>query len=124
MVVTASLYLCFVGWAQQPSEKPKPVEDDSVVAGTVFRTPGFMLPGAQVEISLYTPEGETPKFKFKKTKLISNTAGEFALRVAGRPAVYIVVATAPGYTSQTKKAQVEGPAERTDVNFELEPVKK
>lgn len=97
---------------------------ESVVGGTVFRTPGFMLPGARVEITLVVAEGETAPFKFKRQAQVVNTAGEYAFRVPGTKATYSLTATAPGFTRQTKQGTIEGSGERIDVNFELEPDKK
>jgi hypothetical protein len=98
-----------------------------VIAGTVFRTPGFMLAGASVEISLVPHAPDQPpvaKVKFKKTKLTCNNAGEYAVPVPGVSAKYQLIASAPGFRSEIKTGQIDGPAERIDVNFELEPVKK
>lgn len=101
---------------------------DSVLAGTVFRKPGFMLPGATVEITLDPAssknEGDKSKVKFKRTRLTCNSAGEFAIRVPGQPATYLITARAEGFDTQTLRGEIAGPNERIDVNFELEPSKK
>jgi hypothetical protein len=112
------------GLAAQDSAAASKDSTDGLVAGTVFRVPGFMLPYAKVEIRLDAAEGEKPKVKFRRQTVDCNGVGEFAVRVPGEAAVYVVKASAPGYQPQTKKAQIDGPNERIDVNFELEPIRK
>jgi hypothetical protein len=91
-------------------------ESYSVVAGSVFREPGFALPGAEVTL---TPDAETvPKRKPHKLTFTTNTRGEFAFRVPAAPARYMISAAAKGYKSQQKEVETR-PEERIDVTFTL-----
>jgi hypothetical protein len=102
-------------------KKQKAAPESAVIAGTVFRTPGFALPGAQVTVAA-EPEGGASA-KFKKEKLISNTRGEFALRVPPVPMKYNVSVKMDGYGLQTKTVMIEG-EQRKEITFELEPLKQ
>ena len=93
--------------------------EPAVIAGTVFRDPGFALPGAEVTLSVTTPPAgvKAPK----KKKLFSDVRGEFAFYVPPVRAEYVVEATAPGYEPERKPAVVQGGAERLDLYFTLKP---
>src|SRR5579871_4277106 len=67
----------------------------AVVAGTVFREPGFALPGADVTVTPHPGEGQAP-FKLKKLQAISDGRGEFAFRVPPTPMRYTVRVSAKG----------------------------
>jgi hypothetical protein len=102
-------------------KKPKKGSDASapysVIAGTVFRPPGFALPGAEVEI---TPETEG---KPKKLKTVSDARGEFAVRLPSVPMKYKVDVKCNGYQSQQKMVEIEG-EQHKDLTFQLEPAAK
>jgi hypothetical protein len=90
----------------------------SVIAGTVFREPGFALPGAVV-----TLEEAEPPAKGKRQKpqtFISDSHGEFAFRLPGSEKKFKVTAAAKGFGSQTKETTAS-PGVRMDVFFELKP---
>ena len=98
--------------------KEKPGKTDSqfaTVAGTVFRDPGFALPGAQVTLA-----PEDPESKMKPLRYTSDSRGEYAFRVAPGPARYTVSVNAAGFLPQTKTAVLAG-MERADVFFQLQP---
>ena len=96
-------------------EKKKPVEAYAVVAGTVFRDPGFALPGAQATLSMPPEEGHS---KIKKLTATSDSRGEFAFRVSTEAMVYTVRVTCRGYSPQEKKVSIEG-EQRVDATFTL-----
>jgi hypothetical protein len=89
--------------------------DYSVVAGTVFREPGFALPGSEVVL---TPAPDAA-VKLKKMSFITNHRGEFAFRVPSAKAVYSVAATAKGFKGQQKTVEVD-PSGRFEVTFMLQ----
>ena len=92
-----------------------------VIAGTVFRPPGFALPGAEVVI---TPQSEPPEgIKIPKQKAVSDARGEFAVRVPAVPMKYTVDVKSSGYKEQQKAVQIEG-EQRKDLTFELEPARE
>lgn len=84
----------------------------AVVAVTVFREPGFALPGAEVSL---TPAGDSAKPK----KAVCDARGEYAFRVSAEPKSYLVHATAKGFRPEEKKVDIHGESERAEVTLEL-----
>ena len=115
----AFLFLLLAGTAAA-ADKKKPVEPYAVVAGTVFRDPGFALPGAQITLSI-APDQE--RSKIKKLTATSDSRGEFAFRVSTAPMEYLVLVTCKGYSPQQKQISVEG-EQRVDATFTLHPESK
>ena len=99
--------------------KNKGKDSYSLVAGTVFRDPGFALPGARVTLTPDPEPGQSTKIK--KQKAVADARGEFAFRVPPQPMRYKVTVEAEGLKTQEKPAQVQA-AERVDLFFSLEPV--
>lgn len=98
--------------------KDKPAEVYAVVAGTVFRVPGFALPGAEVSLE---PDKAKPKdLKVKGQRITVNNRGEFAFHVPAVPLRYTVSVKAKGYRSEEKQVAIQG-EERVDVYFQLQP---
>ena len=100
--------------AMADAKKEKKQESFSIVAGTVFRPPGFALGGAEVTLK---PESG------KVQRSVSNTRGEFAFRVPSRLASYTVRVKADGFEVQEKTTEI-GIDQRIDLAFELNPVRK
>ncbi len=101
--------------AEKDKEKAKKVESYSVVAGTVFRPPGFALPGAEVTLKPEKGKGQQ--------HMTANTRGEFAFRVPPVFARYTISVKASGFQSEEKSTEV-GIEQRIDVAFELKPKTK
>ncbi|HBY59332.1 MAG TPA: hypothetical protein DEH78_05890 [Solibacterales bacterium] len=98
----------WVGAAAPPPE--------ALIAGTVFREPGFALPGAEVTVD---PDQKKPKkLKVKRTVLRSDARGEWALRVPAEPLRYTVTVKAAGFQTVTRDVEIHG-EERADVYVEL-----
>ncbi len=118
LVLALVLMLVYPAAAEK---KPKKQNDASqpyaLITGTVYRPPGFAMAGAEVEI---IPEAES---KVKKTKLISDARGEFALRVPPVPSKYTVDVKRNGYQSQQQTVSIEG-EQRKELTFQLEPAVK
>ena len=72
---------------------------DAVIAGTVFRDPGFAQPGASVVLALKSAPAK------KLQHQISSPRGEFTFRVPAGPNSYVVTATLKGF--QTAREQIE-----------------
>ena len=89
----------------------------AIVAGTVFRDPGYAQPGATVTL---TPRGNP---KAKKMQAVTTARGEFSFRVATEPATYVVKASLKGFRSDEKEAPVAG-GERVEVSLTLTPDSK
>lgn len=98
-------------------DKKKPVEQ-TVIAGSVFRDPGYALPEATVTLFLH----DDPKHK-KLAQQETTYRGEFAFHVPATPAMYVVRASAKGFRSEEKEASVTG-LDRIDLTFTLEPETK
>jgi hypothetical protein len=88
---------------------------DSVIAGSVFRDPGYALPNATVTLVVR----DDPKHK-KIAQQETTFRGEFVFHVPAAPAVYVVKAVAKGFGPQEKEASVTGP-DRVELTFTLEP---
>lgn len=102
--------------------RKKAPEPYAVVGGTVFREPGFALPGAEVTL-LPDSDPDQTALNIKKTITISDSRGEFVFRVPTAPMRYKVRAAAKGYGSQQKQVSVEG-EQRVDATFTLSPESK
>jgi hypothetical protein len=96
-------------------DKKKPEDAGTVIAGSVFRDPGYALPEATVTLV----RRDDPKHK-KLAEESTTFRGEFVFHVRAAPAVYVVKASAKGYRSEEKEASVTGP-DRIDLTFTLEP---
>lgn len=95
-------------------------EPQAVVAGTVFRDPGFALPRAEVTLALQpTPDAARKKFKPRKT--MSDARGEFAFYVPPEKATYLLTVKAEGLEPQEKAVVLSGGPERIDTYFTLKP---
>jgi Carboxypeptidase regulatory-like domain len=92
--------------------------DSTVIAGSVFRDPGFALPEATVTLV----RRDDPKHK-KLAEESTTYRGEFVFHVPPTPAVYVVKASAKGYQPVEKEAAVTG-TDRIDLTFTLEPQTK
>ncbi len=90
----------------------------SVIAGTVFRDPGFALPGALV--ILEEIEAPAKGKRMKPQKVNSDSHGEYAFRLPASETKFKLTATAKGFVSQTKETAAT-PGVRVDVFFELKP---
>ena len=116
--LAAALAVLSVSGVLAAEKKKKPAPATAVVFGTVFREPGFALPGAEVTLA---PENAPPKVK--KLRAVSDVRGEFAFHVPAGEARYTVSVKANGFESQEKTAAVSGEV-RVDVFFQLKPVAK
>ena len=74
----------------------------AVVAGTVFRDPGFAQPGATVVLT----RKDDPTFK--KQEAASDSRGDFAFRVPPGPGAYVVRAALKGFKPAQQEISVSG----------------
>jgi hypothetical protein len=88
----------------------------AILAGTVFQESGFLLRGARVVVYPV----EKPK---DKKEVLTDMAGEFAVRVPARKGRYTIEASAPGFVPDSKTVEVSGD-ERLEVTFRLAPASK
>lgn len=90
----------------------------AVVAGTVFRDPGFAFPRVEITLTPVTlPAGVK---KLKPLRLFSDARGEFAFYPPAGQARYRVSATAPGFSPEEKTVEIQAD-ERVDVYLTLKP---
>lgn len=82
--------------------KPRTGEPYALIGGTVFRDPGFALPGAKVVLAL---ESQPEK---KLEEQISSPTGEFAFRVKPGANRYIVTAALKGFHPARKVVEIAG----------------
>jgi hypothetical protein len=96
----AQITLVQIGLVQGMLAQAKPkAGPDAVIAGTVFRDPGFAQPGASVILSLKSAPAK------KLQHQISSPRGEFTFRVPAGPNRYLVTATLKGF--QTAREEIE-----------------
>ncbi len=88
----------------------------AVIAGTVFRDPGFAVAGAEVELIELRADGK----KAKARKTVTDGRGEFAFAVPAVEQKYKVKASAKGLQTEEKET-TSTPGARMDVFFTLKP---
>jgi hypothetical protein len=96
----------------------------ALIAGTVFSPSGFAQRAAEITVAPAadgSPEPPTgkKKVKFKPLKAVSDSRGEFAVRVPGGPARYTVTVRAEGCKAVEKQVQFSAD-ERQDLSIVLE----
>jgi hypothetical protein len=92
----------------------------ALIAGTVYRPPGFALPGAEVVVSPEQPEVNGAKLK--KAEAVTDARGEWAIRVPPVPAKWQVNVKIDGYRPEQRSVSVEG-EQRVDLSITLEPAR-
>lgn len=90
----------------------------ALIAGTVFREPGFALPGAQIELTVKDPPGQGKRPKPQRA--VSDRRGECTFRVPAAQAEYLLKVKADGYEGEERVVAVGGD-ERLDIFFTLKP---
>ena len=93
-----ALFLAQIGWAQAKQKGGS----DAVIAGTVFRDPGFAQPGASVVLALKS----APLKKLQHQ--ISSPRGEFTFRIPAGPNRYLVTATLKGFQAAREEIEIQG----------------
>jgi hypothetical protein len=111
------------GPAKESKEKPRKDRQKAfaVVAGTVFRDPGFAFPGVAIVLEP-APEGKT-SLKVKKMEAVSDSRGEFAFRVPAVAMRYNLIFQAAGYGIEKRTVTIAG-EERQDVYVTLHAAKE
>ena len=74
---------------------------DAVIAGTVFRDPGFAQPGASVSLALKSAPAK------KLQHQISSPRGEFTFRIPAGPNRYLVTATLKGFQPAREEIEIQ-----------------
>ena len=103
-------------FAAAKKEKDKEKKLVAVIAGTVFRDPGFALAGVEVELIEVRTDNRKPKTR----KTVTDGRGEFAFYLPPEEQKYKVKATAKGLQGEEKDT-IATPGARMDVFFTLKP---
>jgi len=98
-------------------KKKAAAEPYVLLAGTVFQETGFALPNAEV-IVIQDPAPETKHSKAKKMQAVSDSRGEFAIRLPAGNVRYAIKVNAKGFRGEEKSVTVQG-EDRLDVTFQL-----
>lgn len=110
---------------EKEKRKTAAVAASATLAGTVFRDSGFALRGAEVVVTVATPDAPAASNKRKKKDIewraVADARGEFFLRLPPGPASYNVVVRAEGFQPQQKSVTYSAD-ERLDFSFLLQPV--
>lgn len=114
----AILILCLAA-ATAFGQKDRKAAPQAVIAGTIFREPGFAVAGAEAVLSAGHPPTGVKRFKPMKTT--TSARGEFFFYVPAVEARYRVKASAPGLEPQEREVRIHG-EERVDVYFNLKPL--
>ncbi len=100
------------------ADKQKQPAPDAVIVGTVFRDPGFALPGAEVRLTPDPDQSQAAPKKVSKQRTTTSPRGEFVFHVPAQPMRYTVSASASGFKSEQKTITVQGEG-RIDVTLTL-----
>ena len=76
--------------------------ETAVIAGTVFRDPGFAQGGAVVVLALKS----SPTKKLQEQ--ITASRGEFSFRIPAGPQSYVVSATLKGFQTAREEIEIQG----------------
>ena len=99
-------------------KKKKEAASFALISGTVFRETGLSLPQAEVTVVALNGAGKAKRSK--KAVVVTDSRGEFAVRVPAMPLRYTVSVRAAGYKAQQRAISVAG-EERVELFFRLEP---
>jgi hypothetical protein len=89
-------------FAQSDTHRQRQAEPHGVIAGTVFRDPGFAQPGASVILALKSAPSK------KLQSQISSPRGEFTFHVPAGPNSYLVTATLKGFQTARQEIEIQG----------------
>ena len=101
------------------TQRKKSDQKFGVIAGTVFQQSGFSLRGARVKVIPMPADGSHPKKKDIKST-VSDSRGEFAVRVPAGAMRYTVRVEADGWQSAERVVVLEWD-QRIDLSFRLKP---
>jgi hypothetical protein len=119
LIVAGTLLLSTSVAFAAKKDKPKAAPPAfALIAGTVYRPPGFALPG--VEVKLQPEQSEVNGVKLKKIDTATDARGEWAVRVPPVPSKWRVDVKVSGYRAEQRTVSVEG-EQRVDLSIILDP---
>jgi len=98
LLLLPALFLAQMSWTQTKQKGGS----DAVIAGTVFRDPGFAQPGASVVLALKSAPAK------KLQHQISSPRGEFTFRIPAGTNRYLVTATLKGFQAAREEIEIQG----------------
>jgi len=103
--------------------KEKESEPFALLVGSCFHGEGFSLPGARIRVEIQPEEGKHSQVK--KWQTISDTRGEFALRLPAGRHSFLIKASREGFTPLEKTVSfVQDERQNVILKFELDSSKK
>lgn len=113
------LLLC-PAFAEAKKDKVKAQPNSfALIAGTVYRPPGFAFPKVPVKL---VPEQDTfGGVKLKKVTVLTDARGEWAVRVPPVPAKWLINVDVDKYRPEQRFVSITG-EHRVDLSITLEPV--
>ncbi|MCW5982968.1 MAG: carboxypeptidase regulatory-like domain-containing protein [Bryobacteraceae bacterium] len=115
-----ALLCALAAGAAPPDRKKGAPQSFAVVAGSVFHESGRSLPGARILVTPKPPATEESR-QPKGYKAVTDSRGEFAVRVPAGSMRYTVSVDAKGFHPEEKEAAVSWD-ERVDLFFRLRPI--
>ena len=112
------IFSCGAAAGPYSADRQKESAPDAVIVGTVFRNPGFALPGAEVTLTPDPEPSQSLPKKIKKQRTTTSPRGEFVFHVPAEPMRYTISASANGFKPEQKSITVQGEG-RTDVTLTL-----
>ena len=104
------------------AQKKKPAQTYGVIAGSVFQESGRSLRGAKVTVT-HKPEDASPSKRARASKAITDSRGEFAVRVPSGAMSYTVKVEARGFQPREKVVTIQWD-ERVELYFRLKAVRQ
>lgn len=106
-------------WLPAPAQKSRQPSPQALIAGTVFREPGFAVAGAEAVLTAESPPAGQKRFRPMKTT--TSARGEFFFYLPAAAAKYRVKASARGLEPLEREVEIHG-EERVDLYFNLKPL--
>lgn len=106
-------------WLPAPAQKRRQPSPQAVIAGTIFREPGFAVAGAEALLTAESPPAAQKRFR--PMRATASARGELFFYVPAGPAKYRVRASARGLEPQEREVEIHG-EERVDLYFNLKPL--
>jgi hypothetical protein len=92
--------------AQKKDNRKPASAAHALIARTTFRPPGFALPGSRIRVE--PRSADSGGVRLKALDSVTDSRGEFAVRVPVVPMQWTVNVQAKGFHSQSRTVQVEG----------------
>ena len=119
-LLLAGLTCASLGFGEKREKQKNTSAPHALLAGTVYRPPGFALPGVKVLVAPEIPE--VAGVKLKKVETVTDSRGEWTVRVPAVPAKWRIDVKVNGYRPEQRSVSVEG-EQRVDTSLVLQPAR-